>query len=148
MRPKDEPVKTPTVVSSDRKGPAQASMPEPRPQALLVENTRPVPVAVSEPMPEFSPMVPLPPDIDPSQVAIVRHDVKKTDGERFKYVDKTLRPLNGSDRRPEVIKYSDKHSVDVIKYQATSAVPKPKSENASKPAGDVLKYKPVRVEIN
>jgi len=148
MRPKDEPVKTPTVVSSDdRKGPAQVSMPEPRPQALLVENTRPVPVAVSEPMPEFNPMVPLPPDIDPSQVAIVRHDVKK-DGERFKYVDKTLKPLNGSDRRPEVIKYSDKHGVDVIKYQATSAAPKPKSEATSKPAGEVLKYKPVRVEIN
>ncbi len=148
MRPKDEPVKTPTVMSMDRKGPAQVATQDSRPQALLVQNTRPVPVSVSEPELDFKPMVQLPPDIDPSEVIIVKHDAKKTDGERFKYVDKTLRPSSrDSGSSPNFIKYNDKQTADVIKYNSSPAATYPKPERPAKAANDVLKYTPVRVEI-
>ncbi len=148
MRPKGDPVKTPTVMSMDRKGPAQVDMPEPRPQALLVQNTRPVPVSVSEPEMDFKPMVHLPPDVDPSEVIIVKHDAKKTDGERFKYVDKTLRPsARDNGNSPNFIKYNDKQAADVIKYNVSPAASYPKPERPAKATNDVLKYTPVRVEI-
>jgi hypothetical protein len=148
MRPKGEPVKTPTVMSMDRKGPAQVSTQEPRPQALLVENTRLVPISVSEPDMDFKPMVHLPPDIDPNEVIIVQHEAKKTGGERFKYVDKTLKS-SGSDGKnsPNFIKYNDRQTTDVIKYNAAPAASYQKPERSAKAANDVLKYTPVRVEI-
>jgi hypothetical protein len=148
MRPKGESVKTPTVMSVDRKGPAQVSMQEPRPQALLVQNTRPMHISVSEPEMDFKPMVHLPPDIDPNEVIIVQHDAKKTDGERFKYVDKTLKsPGSDSRNSPNFIKYNDRPAADVIKYNAAPAASYPKPERSAKAANDVLKYTPVRVEI-
>jgi hypothetical protein len=144
MRPKEEPVKKPTVVSSDRKGPLPVAIQE-KPPAIFLPDVTSEPAAISKPMEEMKSLAPLPPDIDPNQVVIVRHDEKKAGGERFKYVDKPLKSINGDDRKPEVIKYSDKKGEGVIKYKAAPAMPR-NMEN-EKPAAEVFKYKPVRVEI-
>jgi len=139
-------VKTPTVVSSDRKGPAQAALPEAKAPALLMQSTRPMPVAVSEPAPELEPIVTLPPGINPNEVVIVKHDTRKADGERFRYVDKPLKPLGGDPRSADVIKYVDKKG-DVIKYNMTPPAPHSKQDGPLKPQGDIIKYTPVKVEI-
>jgi hypothetical protein len=146
MRPKEEPLKNPTVVSSDRKGPLPAAIQE-KPPAILLPGVTSAPAAVSKPMEEMKPLAPLPPDIDPNQVVIVRHDAKKIAGERFRYVDKPLKPLDGEGRKPEVIKYNDKKGGDVIKYKVTPVMPRANVEGHDKPAAEVFKYKPVRVEI-
>jgi hypothetical protein len=140
LRPKEEPVKRPAVVLSDRKAPLPAGIQD-KPPAILLPSVATVPAAASKPMEDFKPLMQLPPDIDPNQVVIVRHD-KKPDGERFKYVDKPLKPLSTDGRHPELIKYEDKK--DVIKYKAVSPA---KQTEHEKPARDVLKYTPVRVEI-
>jgi len=145
MRPKEEPVKKPTVVSSDRKGPLPAAIQE-KPPAILLPGATSAPAAMSKPMEEMKPLAPLPPDIDPNQVVVVRHDVKKNSGERFRYVDKPLKPLNGEERRPDVIKYNDNKGGDVIKYKVAPAMPRAMVES-EKPVAEVFKYKPVRVEI-
>lgn len=141
MRPKEEPVKKPTVVSHDRKGPLPVI--QEKPPAILLPGVTSVPAAMS--MEEMKPLAPLPPDIDPNQVVIVRHDAKKMAGERFKYVDRPLRPLNNDDRRPEVIKYNDEKDGEVIKYKATPVMPRSRAEGEEKTG--VFKYTPVRVEI-
>jgi hypothetical protein len=145
IRPREEPVKKPTVVSSDRKGPLPVAIQE-KPPAMLLPAVTSAPAAMSKPIEEMKPLAPLPPDIDPNQVVIVRHDAKKAAGERFKYVDKPLKPINGDDRKPEVVRYNDKKSGDVIKYKVTQAMPRDMAEN-EKPAAEVFKYKPVRIEI-
>jgi hypothetical protein len=146
MRPKEEPVKKPSVVSSDRKGPLPAVIQD-KPPAILLPSVTIAPAPVSKPEEEVKPAAPpLPPDIDPSQVVIVRHDAKKASGERFRYVDKPLKPLGGEERRPDVIKYSDKKGGEAFKYTATPVVPRSSVESHEKPA-EVFKYKPVRVEI-
>ena len=140
MRPREEPVRTASVVSFDRKGPLPAVMQEKPPVISLPGGT---PTA-SKPMEDMKPLAPLPPDIDPNQVVIVRHDAKKASGERFRYVDKPLKPMGGEGHRPEVIKYNDAKGGDVIKYKAAPAVHGIENE---KPVAEVFKYKPVRVEI-
>jgi hypothetical protein len=146
MQPRDGRVKTPTVVSSDRKGPAQAALPEARAPVLLVQATRPVPVSVSEPAPEVKPVVILPPDIDPDNVVVVKHEAKKIDGERFRYVDKPLKPLGGDSGKADVMKYVDKKG-DVIKYNVTPLTQRQKLDGQVKAQGDVIKYTPLKVEI-
>jgi hypothetical protein len=147
LQRKDGSVKKPTVVSTDRKGPAQAALPEARSQPLLVQATRPVPVEVSEPAPGVKPVVTLPPDIDPNDVVVVTHEPKKVDSERFRYTDKPLKPLGGDSGRSEVIKYVDKKG-DVIKYNLKPLQPQQKQDGpAKKIKDDVIKYTPVRVEI-
>jgi hypothetical protein len=147
LQRKDGSVKKPTVVSSDRKGPAQAALPEARSPPLLVQATRPVPVAVSEPAPGVKPVVTLPPDVDPNDVVVVTHEPKKADGERFRYMDKPLKPLGGDSGRSDIIKYVDKKG-DVIKYNLTPLQPQSKQDGkAKKTKDDVIKYTPVRVEI-
>jgi hypothetical protein len=145
MRPEEEPVKKPTVVSSDRKGPLPVVIQE-KPPAILLPGVTSAPAAMSKPMEEIKPLAPLPPDIDPNQVVIVRHDAKKVAGERFKYMDKPLKPMNGDNRKPEVIKYNDKKDGDVMKYKVAPAMPRAIVED-EKPVAEVFKYKPVRVEI-
>lgn len=144
MRPKEEPVKKPSVVLSDRKGPLQAVIQD-KPPAILLPGMAIAPAPASKPVEEARQAIaPLPPDIDPSQVVIVRHDAKKASGERFRYVDKPLKPLDGESKKPEVIKYSDKKGGEAFKY--TPAMPSSSAEGYEKPA-EVFKYKPVRVEI-
>jgi hypothetical protein len=152
MRPREEPVKAPVkapvkepeVVSYDMKGPLPIME---KPPTILLPGVTGAPVAVSKPMEEMKPMAPLPPDIDPNEVAIVKHDEKKSSGERFRYADKPLKPLYGGERRPDVIKYDDKRGGDVIKYKVAPVVPHANVEKHDKPAGEVFKYKPVRIEI-
>jgi hypothetical protein len=136
LRPKEEPVKKPAVVLSDRKAPPVI---QDKPPAILLPSVGAVPAG--KPMEDFKPLMQLPPDIDPNQVVIVRHD-KKPDGERFKYVDKPLKPLSVDGRVSSPIKYEDKK--DVLKYKAPSAGTQADHE---KPARDVFKYTPSRVEI-
>lgn len=148
LQRKDGSVKKPSVVSSDRKGPAQAALPEARSQPLLAQATRPVPVTVNEPAPGVKPSVTLPPDIDPKDVVVVTREPRKADGERFRYMDKPLKPLGGDSGRSEVIKYVDKRGGDVIKYNLTPLQPQQKQDSpAKKTKDDVIKYTPVRIEI-
>ncbi len=147
MRPKDEPVKKPEVVSTDMKGPLPAAIQEKPPVILLPVATAPASEPVEEMKPpEPKPFAALPPDIDPDQVIIVSHDAKKAAGERFKYTDRPLKPLSGEGRKPEVIKYNDKRSGEIIKYKAAPVTPRAAAET-EKPVAEVFKYKPVRIEI-
>jgi hypothetical protein len=142
LSPKGGAAVKPAVVSTDRKGPLPAVIQD-RPSTLLLPGVNQAPQ--SKPIEDFKPMVQLPPDIDPSQVIVVRHDTKKADGERFKYSDKPLKPLDGDARRPDVIKYNDRKTTgDVLKYKTSAAV-KPSEPETRK--GEVFKYTPVRVEI-
>lgn len=136
LKPRNEPVKKPVVVMSDRKAPMPVAMQETSPAIMLPETTLP--------MEELKPMVQLPPDIDPSQVIVVRHDARKADGERFKYSDKPLKPLRDEVRGPDLIKYDDRRGGEVIKYNAAPAASR--SDNESR-KGEVLKYTPTRVVI-
>ncbi len=138
LRPKEEPAKKPEVVT-ERVAPTPV---QEKPPAILLPG---VTAAASKPPEEIKPLAPLPPDIDPNEVAIVKHDAKKAAGERFRYVDRPLKPMGGDGRRPEVIKYNDKKGGGVIKYSAVPAMPRP-AEN-EKPVAEVFKYKPARVEI-
>lgn len=97
LRLKGDVAKKPTVVSSDMKGPAMAM---PLPDAGQAQ------AVVSKPVEDTKPLMQLPPDIDPSEVVIVRP--KRAEGERFKYVDKPLKPLSDESIKAEVIKYDDK----------------------------------------
>ena len=140
LKPKAEPVKKPVVMLSDRQAPLPAVMQDLPPAILLPGATRP--------MEDMKPLVQLPPDIDPNQVAVVRHDAKKADTERFKYSDKPLKPLRDDVRGAELIKYSDKHTGerigDVMKYNATPATTRSESEGRK---SEVFKYTPTRVVI-
>ncbi len=134
LKPKEEPVKKPTVVLSDRKAPVPVIAETP-PAILLPGATKP--------MEELKPLVQLPPDIDPNQVVVVRHDARKADGERFKYSDKPLKPLRDDVRGAELIKYNDRKGGETIKYNAAPVVPR--TEETKK--GEVFKYTPTRVVI-
>lgn len=147
MRPKEEPVKVASVVSSDRKGPLPAIMLDKPPAILLPSVTITPPPAVKTETPVSLVTPPLPPDIDPDHVVIVRHDAKKASGEKFRYVDKPLKPLGGDARTPELIKYNDKKGGETFKYTAASGMPHSSTESHEKPVAEVFKYKPVRVEI-
>lgn len=128
-------LKKPSVVSSDMKGPPVAL---PMPEAPGAE--------AGKPPEDIKPLAQLPPDIDPSQVVIVRRDAKKPEGERFRYVDKPLKPLSDEAIKAEVIKYDDKKG-EVIKYKAKPAVVKQPSETKEPAGAQVFKYTPKRVEI-
>lgn len=136
LSPKEEPVKKPVVVLSDQKAPLPAVVQE-KPPAILLP-------AVEKPVEVVKPLVQLPPDIDPNQVIVVRHDVKKSGGERFKYSDKPLKPLREEGRGPELIKYNDQKSGEVVKYKAAPAAPHAEAESGK---GEVFKYTPSRVVI-
>jgi hypothetical protein len=145
MRPKKEPARTPSVVSSDWKGPLPAIQDKP-PVILLPSVTITTPPESKQAETPVSIVAPaIPPDIDPGQVAIVRHEAKKTSGEKFRYVDKPLKPLDGEARAPDVIKYEDKKSGETFKYKSAPVMPK--AEGREKPAAEVFKYKPIKVEI-
>ncbi|HTY90830.1 MAG TPA: hypothetical protein VMC84_06600 [Methanocella sp.] len=135
LKPRAEPVKKPVVVTSDMKAPP-AAIQEMPPAIMLPETTLP--------MEELKPMVQLPPDIDPSQVVIVRHDARKADGERFKYSDKPLKPLRDDVRGSELIKYNDGKGGETVKYNAKPAAPRPENEGKK---NEVFKYTPTRVVI-
>ncbi len=139
LKPKDEPVKKPVLLLSD----PQAPMPvqEVQPAIILPPVEEP---AAETPVEVIKPVVQLPPDVDPSKVIVVRHDVKKTDGERFKYSDRPLKPLREERQGPEVIKYNDKRDGEVIKYKTTPAVPRAEAESRK---SEVFKYTPARVVI-
>ena len=121
---------------SDRQAPLPAVMQDLPPAILLPSATRP--------MEDMKPLVQLPPDIDPNQVAVVRHDAKKADTERFKYSDKPLKPLRDDVHGAELIKYNDKRTGELMKYNATSAAPHTESEGRK---SEVFKYTPTRVVI-
>jgi hypothetical protein len=128
-------IKKPAVVSSDMKGPPVAI---PMPEAPKTE--------MSKPQEDIKPLAQLPPDIDPGQVVIVKREARKPEGERFRYVDKPLKPLNNEAIKAEVIKYDDKKG-EVIKYKATPAVAKQPPESKEPAGAQVFKYIPKRVEI-
>jgi len=137
LKPKAEPVKKPVVMLSDRQAPLPAVMQEKPPAILLPGSTRP--------MEDMKPLVQLPPDIDPNQVVVVRHDAKKAaDGERFKYSDKPLKPLRDDVRGAELIKYSDKRTGEAVKHNAPASAPHSESEGRN---SEVFKYTPTRVVI-
>jgi hypothetical protein len=136
LSPKEDPAKKPVVMLSERKAPLPAVIQDAPPAILLP--------AASKPVEEIKPVMQLPPDIDPNQVIIVRHDVKKADGERFRYADKPLKPLGADARRPDVIKYTDKKGGEVIKYK-TASISRQAEPEVKK--GEVFKYTPARIEI-
>ena len=143
MKPKAEPVKKPVVMLSDRQAPLPAVMQDMPPAILLPGATRP--------MEDLKPLVQLPPDIDPNQVAVVRHDAKKADTERFKYSDKPLKPLRDDVRGAELIKYNDKRMGEAMKYNAmpaeNSATPVASRMGSEGRKSEVFKYTPTRVVI-
>lgn len=146
MRPKEEPVKEASVVSSDLKGPLPAVIPD-KPPVILLPSVTATPAPAAQPAEEEAKPAapPLPPDIDPDRVIVVRHDEKKVAGERFRYVDKPLKPLNSEGGKAEFLKYNDKKGEEVIKYKAAPSVPR--AALSEKPVAEFFKYKPARVEI-
>ncbi|WP_174590282.1 hypothetical protein [Methanocella conradii] len=138
LRLKGDVAKKPTVVSSDMKGP---------PVAMPLPDAGQAQAVVSKPVEDIKPLMQLPPDIDPSQVVIVRRDAKKAEGERFKYVDKPLKPLSDESIKAEVIKYDDKRGGEVIKYKAKPVASSASSDDQEKAGAQVFKYTPTRVEI-
>jgi hypothetical protein len=141
LSPKEEPVKKPTVMLADRRAPLPAVIQD-KPPAILLPGVSIAPA--SKPVEVVEPVVQLPPDVDPNQVIIVRHDAKRLDSERFKYADKPLKPLSGDGRRPDVIKYNDKKGEETIKYKASPVTPRVEPESSR---GEVFKYTPRRIEI-
>lgn len=139
LKPKDEPVKKPVLLLSDPMAPLPV---QETPAAIILPPVEKP--AVENPVEIIKPVVQLPPDLDPSKVIVVRHDVKKADGERFKYSDKPLKPLRDETRGPEVIKYNDKREDEVIKYRSAPAAPRAEAEGRK---GEVFKYTPSRVVI-
>jgi len=89
---------------------ARERLPEMKPEMLLLPPMEPEPVVASKPAAERNLTMPLPSSISGEEVAMVQHAVKKTNSERFKYVDKTLKPVEKeAHKKPEdIIKYSIK----------------------------------------
>lgn len=139
MKPKEEPIKKPVLLLSDPKAP----LPVQETQAAIILPPVESP-AMENPVEIITPVVQLPPDVDPSKVIVVRHDVKKADGERFKYSDRPLKPLHDDTRGPEVIKYNDKRDGETVKYRQAPAAPRAEAESRK---GEVFKYTPARIVI-
>ncbi len=148
MRPKEEPVKQASVVSSDLKGPLPAVIPD-KPPVIFLPSVTASTAPAAMPAEEVEPAepTPLPPGVDPEQVVVVKHEEKKASGERFRYVDKPLKPLSSEGGKAEFFKYSDKKGEEVIKYKAAQPKPRAAIEGREKPVAEVFKYKPVRIEI-
>ncbi len=90
--------------------PAEAYVPETKPETLLLPSMEPEPVIESKPAAERNLSMPLPSSISGEEVAMVQHAVKKTSTERFKYVEKPFQPMEKEEqKKPEdIIKYKIK----------------------------------------
>lgn len=132
LKPKGEAAKKPAVVNGDRKAPLPVSIQDASPAILLPGAVQ----AEGE-----RPSVELPPDIDPGRVAIVRHGPRNDEGERFKYVDKPLKPLRDEQQGSAVMKYSDSKDGGPGAAQAATR------QDGRERDGEVFKYTPSRVVI-
>lgn len=145
LRPKVEPVKKPGKMLPERKA-LPAAIQE-KPPTILLPSVSAAPAVASVPMEALPPFVALPPDVDPNQVAIVRRDAKRTDGERFKYTDKPLKPFGADGRPPELIKYNDKKAVDGLSQPGAPLTTRMQADGAKNKNAQVFKYTPARIEI-
>jgi|WetSurMetagenome_2_1015567.scaffolds.fasta_scaffold133166_2 hypothetical protein len=101
------------------------------PETLLLPSMEPEPVAVSKPAADRNISMPLPSSISGEEVAMVQHAVKKTSTERFKYVEKPLRPLE---------KVEHKKPEDVIKYKIKPLTMQSQAEHKDATRSDVIVY--------
>ena len=110
---------------------AELNVPETKPEPLLLPSMEPEPVAVSKPAAERNLTMPLPSSISGEEVAMVQHAVKKTSTERFKYVEKPLRPME---------KTESKKPGDIIKYKIKPLTMQSQPEHKDTARSDVIVY--------
>ena len=127
---KHEPLKA-LAAGPDTARLAEAHAPETKPEMLLLPSMGPEPAAAARPASERNLSMPLPSSISGEDVAMVQHAAKKTSSERFKYVDKTLKPLE---------KVEHKKPEDVIKYKVKPLTMQAPAEHKDAARSDVIVY--------
>ncbi|HEY3423110.1 MAG TPA: hypothetical protein VGK13_08100 [Methanocellaceae archaeon] len=112
---------------------AAEQAPETKPDIFLLPSMDPEPAVVSKPAIERNFSMPLPSSISGEEVAMVQHSVNRTSSERFKYVEKPLKPLEKAEqKKPE--------DVNVIKYKLKPLNMQAPAEHKDTTRGDVIVY--------